>query len=118
MSELPGLVQRWPGLGVVLIENQALTTFPADAAHPAARLGQRTLVLPKLDAPLCQLLEQPEFLVGRFSRISVPEDLARLQARTRELLLPVFEQFQALVVAADLGLSVQTLLRRQPRSHS
>jgi hypothetical protein len=114
-TDLQRLLSRRPDLDTVLIKDEALTTFPADEPRPVARSSDRKLVLPRLDTALCQLLNQPEFLSERFVRGSVPGAMTDLQAGMRAALLPVFEQFHALVVAGDLGMPVQTLLRQHSR---
>jgi hypothetical protein len=114
-AEFKMLLSRRPDLDAVLVEDEALTTISADELRPVAKTNDRKLVLPRLDTELCQLLNQPEFLSERFVRGSVAGAMTELQARMRAALLPVFEHFHALVVAGDLGMPVQTLLRQHPR---
>ena len=116
-TEFQELMRRWPNLDVVLFEDEALTTLPADDPFPVAQPHDRKLVLPRIDTSLCHLLSQPEFLAERFTHQSASDDMIELQARMRAALSSIFEQFNALVVAGDVGMPVQMLLRRSAKLH-
>ena len=113
--EYHDLLRRWPGLDIVLVEDNAFASFPADKAHPVAQSRERKLIVPSLDTSLRQLLDKPEFFVEEFTHRSVPDDMAELQKRVRAALLPIFEQFHTLVVAGDFGMPVQMLLRQHTK---
>jgi hypothetical protein len=114
VSEFASLSRRCRGADVVLVHNEGLIGGNVAAIQQrVAQLSGRYLLMLKLDQPTLQLLEQPEILVCRFMDMMVPDELQTLQKSLSNALLPVFEQFELIEVAADVGLPSRSLLPRR-----
>jgi hypothetical protein len=111
-NEMGKLAHRCLGADVVLVENDHVT---ASAVSPplSAGMSQRPLFVPALSSDVRRLLEEPELLIPRFASMLVPEHSRALQSQVRETLLPVFQQFQIIEAASELGLAARSLLPRR-----
>ncbi len=112
--ELIALRSHCPGADVILVENQELASLPNEQAIMAtATLGQQRFVVPRLDPTIQRVVSYPEVLLHRFASILVPEHLQPTQFSLRRSLLPVFDQFEIMELASELGLPVRSLLPRK-----
>jgi hypothetical protein len=112
VDEAGALLARWPGLDVVLVHNRGLTDLrDGPRAHPAAHLAERPLIVPKLDAIVLRILEEPEIRVHRVMRATQPDGNIDLQQKIGDL-APIFDQFRLVELARDVGLPGRSMLPR------
>jgi hypothetical protein len=113
VDEAGALLARWPGLDVVLVHNRGLTDLrDGPRTHPAALLAERPLIVPKLDAVVLRILEEPEIRVHRVLRSAQPAEEAELKRKIAEV-APVFDQFRLVEIARDVGLPGRAMLPRE-----
>ena len=114
-SEALTLSSRFAGVEVILVENAFVNSRPVGRrTYSDRRSNTRSLFIPTMDPTFHRLLEEPELLVQRFARMQVPEDLHGVQAQLREVVLPIFHQFEIIEVALEVGLPGRALLPKRP----
>jgi hypothetical protein len=97
------LRDSWPGLEMILVQNEGANPLGPDAAELLRRFpASGKFVVPALQDPVAKILDQKSLSLSRFLR-APPSDMSIVvRAALKSWVAPIFTQFQSFELRRDL----------------
>jgi hypothetical protein len=93
----------WPDLWITVVHNEGAAPLGAEALEILSAYPTRgKFVIPKLESPIAELLEDQGFSLSAFLRAPPPAMSIVVRAAMKSWLIPIFTQFQSFELRLDL----------------